>query len=106
MFKHLASTLVLAAALLTGGPALLGTGVAVAQACLSPSEARTAVQSRQVISLSQIRGKISREAGGEVVSAQLCTTGGQYVYLVNVLSSGGEVKRLTVDAGDGSILSY
>ena len=65
------------------------------------------MQNRQAISLSQIRGKISQQAGGEVVSAQLCTAdSGQYVYLVNVLSRGGEVKRLTVDAGSGNILNY
>jgi hypothetical protein len=106
MFRQFLSVVALCGAFLAGGPVDLGPGIAEAQSCLSPSEARSAVQSRQVVSLSQIRGKISKEAGGEVVSAQLCTTGGQYVYLVNVLSRGGEVKRLTVDAGSGNILGY
>jgi uncharacterized membrane protein YkoI len=105
MLKNLLKAAVFCGLVFGSGAAF--TVPAAAQSCLSPAEARAAVQSRQAIPLSQIRGKISREAGGEVVSAQLCTAnGGQYVYLVNVLSRGGEVKRLTVDAGSGNILGY
>lgn len=103
MFKHILLAALFSGFLCIGAP-ILGPGVANAQSCLSPAQAREAVQQGQVVPLSRLRGRITQEAGGEVVSAQLCQAGGQYVYLVNVLSAAGEVRRLTVNAGNGSIL--
>lgn len=103
MLKHLLLTALFGGFLCLGAP-IIGPGVANAQSCLSPAQAREAVQQGQVVPLSQLRGRITQEAGGEVVSAQLCQAGGEYVYLVNVLSAAGEVKRLTVSAGNGNIL--
>jgi len=103
MFKHILLAAIFGGFLCIGAP-IMGPGVANAQSCLSPSQAREAVQAGQVVPLSQLRGRIMQDAGGEVVSAQLCQANGQYVYLVNVLSAAGEVKRLTVNAGNGSIL--
>ncbi len=69
-------------------------GTALAQGCLSQSEARQAVQNGEAISLSQVRGSLP----GDVVSAQLCRGGGGLVYVVNVLGAGGKVQRITIDA--------
>lgn len=80
-------------------------GSARAAGCLSSSEARAAVQSGKALALSQLLGGIRSAAGGEIVPPpQLCDQGGRLVYIVNVLS-GGKVKKLTVDARSGSILS-
>lgn len=78
--------------LLSGLPSL-------ADGCLSQGEARQAVQSGQAVTFSQLRGGIP----GEVLSAQLCNSGGRLVYLVNVLVDGGQVKRLRVDAQSGAV---
>ncbi|MCX5512109.1 hypothetical protein C3941_08565 [Kaistia algarum] len=72
---------------------------AFADGCLSQSEARQAVQSGQAVSLSQLRSGIP----GEVLSAQLCRSGGGLVYVVSVLADGGAVKRLRVDAQSGAV---
>lgn len=73
----------------------LGTPAARAQSCLSADAARNALQTGQVVPLSQLRGQIV----GEIVGmAQLCMSGGRYVYIVNVLSRSGQVTRLTLDA--------
>ena len=79
---------------------LLATALpAGADGCLSQGEARQAVQSGQAVSLSRLRGGIP----GEVLSAQLCRSGGALVYVVSVLGDGGQVRRLTVDAMSGAV---
>lgn len=83
----------------TVGLFLAGAGGALAQGCLSQGEARQAVQSGEAVSLSQLRGRID----GDVVSAQLCRSGGGLVYVVSVLGHDGGVKRLQVDARSGAI---
>ncbi|MTH98930.1 hypothetical protein E1297_23280 [Roseibium sp. RKSG952] len=72
--------------------ALLLTAPANA-ACLSQSEARQAVASGQARSL----GSVQRQAGGEIVKAQLCREGGRYVYRLQVLQ-GGKVTTKVVNA--------
>jgi hypothetical protein len=80
---------------------------AYADGCLSPGEARAAAQSGEIVPLSRIIGQIRAAANGEILPPpQLCNIGGHYVYLVNVLTRGGQVTRLTVDASSGSILDY
>jgi uncharacterized membrane protein YkoI len=78
-----------------------------AQGCLSASEARAAAASGKVVPLSQLLGEIGAAAGGQVLpTPQLCSVGGRYVYLVNVLSSRNQVTRLTIDASSGAILGH
>jgi uncharacterized membrane protein YkoI len=78
---------------------------AYAAGCLSARDARAAVQSGQASPLSKMLSRIRSAAGGEIVPPpQLCEQGGRLVYIVNVLSPGGQVTRLTVDAVSGSIL--
>lgn len=103
MIRDAVSALALAAALSLGGPASLGTGPALAQACLSQSDTRAAVESGQVIALSSVLGQIRDSVGGEILSSPaLCTVGGRLVYLVNVLVN-GQVTRLQIDAQTGAI---
>ncbi|MCP4381845.1 MAG: PepSY domain-containing protein [Hyphomicrobiales bacterium] len=76
-----------------------------AAGCLSSRDARAAVQSGQALPLSKMLGRIRSTAGGEILPPpKLCDRGGRLVYMVNVLSPGGQVKKLTVDASNGSIL--
>src|ERR1700692_533373 len=57
--------------------------------CLSPREARAAVQSGQGGPLSSVLGQIRRAAGGQIVSAPtLCNMDGRLVYSLDVLSGG------------------
>jgi uncharacterized membrane protein YkoI len=92
--------------LLLGASGLLVPGSpAVAADCLSSSEARSAAAAGQVVPLSQILGEIRAAARGDILpTPELCKAGGRFVYLVKVLSPGGQVTRLTVDAASGAIL--
>jgi uncharacterized membrane protein YkoI len=105
MFRRILIFLALGA-LLSVNPFGIGAN-AYADGCLSPSEARSAAQSGQIVPLSRIIGQIRAAANGEILPPpQLCNIGGRYVYLVNVLTRGGQVTRLTVDASSGNILGY
>jgi len=103
MFKRILIFLALGALVSVSsfGPA----SSAFADGCLSPGEARAAAQSGEIVPLSRIIGQIRAAADGEILPPpQLCNVGGRFVYLVNVLTRGGQVTRLTVDASSGSIL--
>ncbi|MFI5409881.1 PepSY domain-containing protein [Kaistia sp. UC242_56] len=102
MSKNFIAILFLAAMFVWFGSPEYGPSAAYGDTCLSQGEARQAVQNGDAISLSEIRGSLAD--GGEVVSAQLCRAGNRLVYIVNVLGSGGEVKRVRVDARSGSIM--
>jgi hypothetical protein len=78
---------------------------AFAQTCLGSGDARSAAQAARVVPLSQIRQRIGQAAGGEVVSAQLCQQGQRYVYIVNVLTRAGIVRRFVVDAMTGVVIN-
>lgn len=85
--------------------ALLGAVLAVSAtsgaeaACLSQSEARTAVSSGEARPLGSIAGAVS----GEIVRADLCREGGRLVYVLSVLT-GGRVANMVVDARSGRLL--
>lgn len=68
-------------------------------ACLSQSEARTAVSSGEARPLGSIAGAVS----GEIVRADLCREGGRLVYVLSVLT-GGRVANMVVDARSGRLL--
>lgn len=100
MFRQNIHILALAAALAV--PAATGAGAAD---CLSPNQARAAAQQGEVMPMSSLIGDIKAAAGGEILPpAQLCQSGGRYVYIVNVLKPNGQVKKITVDAASGNIV--
>jgi hypothetical protein len=78
--------------------ATAGTGIAQAQCPLSERESREALSSGRVDRLPSVL----RRAGlsmGEVVSADLCSSGGGYVYRVKLLAPGGRLREITLPAG-------
>jgi uncharacterized membrane protein YkoI len=80
----------------------LMTGAATAD-CLSRSEARTVLESGQVVSLAQIRGQIAAAVGGSIIGAELCQDGSGYYYEVTV-QIGNSIRRLRVDGATGAII--
>jgi uncharacterized membrane protein YkoI len=104
--RQLLRALILAVGILTlgsGGP----RASAAAQGCLSTSQARDAVSNGLVVALSKVIGQVRSVAGGEVLpSPKLCLMNGRYMYLINVLTGGGKVMNVVVDASSGSIVSY
>jgi hypothetical protein len=107
MMRKLSLAVMLGVAVMLAGPAGLGLAPAAAQGCLSAGDARAAVQSGDVVPLSRVLGQIRAAGGGEVLpTPQLCNIGGRLVYMVNVLTRTGAIKRLVVDARSGNISGY
>lgn len=77
-----------------------GAGVAAAQ-CLSPDEARQVVGSGSIVPLGRIVQQM-RDRGADVTDARLCRQGSRYVYELTVVSRGGGVRRVTIDAHSGT----
>lgn len=81
--------------------AVLAIPADAAAACLSPSEARQAIAAGEAVRL----GDVARRVGGEILDARLCEAGGRLVYQLAVMTSGGNVERITVDARSGRVLN-
>ena len=72
--------------------------------CLSRAEQRAAIAEKVVIPLGAVRRMISRRTGGELVRARLCHDSGRLIYLLTVLARDGKVRRVTVDATNGTVI--
>lgn len=88
-----AGALLLALGLLTAAPA--------AAECLSAQQARQAVASGDAVRL----GAVARRVRGDIVNAQLCRQGGRLVYRLAVMTAGGSVATVVIDARTGQPLN-
>lgn len=84
----------IAAALMAAMP------VPASAACLSPREARDAVASGEAMRLS----RVARVVEGEVLDAQLCEDNGGLVYRLTVMTPGGRIATVVVDARTGTVM--
>ena len=73
--------------------------------CLSRAEQRTAIKDGVAISLASVRRAVSARVGGELVRARLCHESERLIYLLTVLARDGKVRRVTVDATNGTVIS-
>ncbi|WP_181704152.1 PepSY domain-containing protein [Chthonobacter albigriseus] len=69
-------------------------------ACLSAREALRAIASGEAMRLSAI----ARAVDGDIVNAELCEAGGGLVYRLAVMTGGGRIVTVVVDARTGEIL--
>ena len=74
------------------------------QHCLSRAEQRAAIASGEAISLAAARQILRQRMGGELVRARLCHDSNRLIYLLTVLSRDGKVRRVTVDATNGTVI--
>jgi uncharacterized membrane protein YkoI len=98
------------ALLLLGFVAVTATPAAAAnhprRACLTKAEQRAAVASHRAISLGRaIRFAHRRGYRGEALRARLCHRGERLVYVLTLLARNGKVRRVTVDAANGRVIS-
>jgi uncharacterized membrane protein YkoI len=76
------------------------------RACLSKAEQRAAVASHRAISLGRaIRSAHRHGYRGEVLRARLCHRSERLAYVLTLLPRNGKVRRVTVDAANGRIIS-
>ena len=66
--------------------------------------ARDALSRGEILPFSRILAVIEREVDGRVIEIDLDRAGGRYVYEVEVLSPGGRLVELSLDAATGAVL--
>lgn len=77
----------------------------LAQSCLSASQTRQVISNGEIVSLSSVRSAVRARGYNEISSANVCQSGGRYVYTVIASTASGASARITVDGVTGSILS-
>jgi uncharacterized membrane protein YkoI len=73
--------------------------------CLSRAEQRAAIATGEAIPLAAARRMLRQRTGGELVRARLCHDASRLIYLLTVLARDGKVRRVTVDATNGTVIS-
>jgi uncharacterized membrane protein YkoI len=73
--------------------------------CLSRNEQRAAIADGRAVQLSTARHALRLKLPGELVKARLCQQADHLIYLLTVLPRDGKVRRVTVDAANGTVLS-
>ena len=84
--------------------ALLLSPAAAQDRCLTRAEQRAAITARQAIPLAAVRRILRQHMAGELVRARLCQESGRLIYMLTVLSRDGRVRRVTVDATNGTVI--
>src|SRR5262245_10887025 len=74
------------------------------QHCLSRAEQRAAIESGEAIPLAAARRILRQRLGGELVRARLCHESNRLIYLLTVLTREGKVRRVTLDATNGTVI--
>ena len=81
---------------------MLTAAAAPAQAgCVPWKSAGALISKNSLISGSALYRMVQSKTGGKVISANLCESGGKFVYKVVVLGKKGDSINLTVDARTG-----
>ncbi len=98
------------ALILFGFVAVTATSAAAAEhsrhMCLTKAEQRVEVASRRAISLGRaIRYARRHGYHGEALRARLCHRGERLVYVLTLLARNGKVRRVSVDAANGRVIS-
>jgi uncharacterized membrane protein YkoI len=73
--------------------------------CLSRNEQREAIKDGRAVSLAMAMHASRNRAPGELVRARLCLESGRLIYRLTVLPRDGKVRRTTVDASNGTVVT-
>lgn len=77
----------------------VATPVMAAGNCLDPASVQAALASGRIAPLSTVLADAGLGRGYKVVSADVCEENGQLMYVVAVLASNGEAKKVVLPAG-------
>ncbi len=83
-------------------------GVPAAQAetvCFSAEDTRDHVSRQGLIPLSDVVRSARGAGQADLISARLCETSGNMVYMIAMLGRDGRLMRLTVDARTGELIN-
>src|SRR5262245_4889569 len=73
--------------------------------CLSRNEQRAAIKDGRAVPLAAALRSARSRVPGELVRARLCQEAGRLIYRLTVLARDGKVRRTTVDASNGTVVS-
>jgi len=88
--------------------AICGGGTVPAAAetsCFSAEETRDHVQKLGLVALHDVVRSARGAGHADLISARLCETDGNMVYMITMLGREGKVMRLTVDARTGNLIN-
>jgi uncharacterized membrane protein YkoI len=74
--------------------------------CFSPGETHEQVQRHGLIPLNDVVRSARGVGRSDLISARLCETSGNLVYMIAMLGRDGKVQRLTVDARSGDVINH
>ncbi len=73
--------------------------------CLTRDQQRTALTERRAVPLAAAQKAARARVSGEIVRARLCQEPERLIYRLTVLPRDGKVRRVTVDAKSGAVVS-
>ena len=73
--------------------------------CLTRDQQRAAITERRAVPLATVRTSVRAKVPGEMVRARLCQEPERLIYLLTVLPRDGKVRRVTVDAKSGTVVT-
>ena len=75
------------------------------QTCFSAEDTREHVAKHGLIALSDVVRSARGTGTADLISARLCETNGNMVYMIAMLGRDGKVVRMTVDARSGTLIN-
>jgi uncharacterized membrane protein YkoI len=79
---------------------------AAEQTCLSVEDTRSSVQQHGLVSLHEVIRSVQSANPADLISARLCETNGNMVYMIALLGKNGRVMRMTIDARTGEVINH
>jgi uncharacterized membrane protein YkoI len=73
--------------------------------CLTRDQQRAAITERRAVPLATVRKSVRARVPGEMVRARLCQEPERLIYLLTVLPRDGKVRRVIVDAKNGTVVN-
>jgi len=73
--------------------------------CFSAEDTRDHVVKHGLIALPDVVRSARGAAQADLISARLCETDGNMVYMIAMLERGGKVARITLDARTGELIN-
>lgn len=80
--------------------------VAAEQTCFSAEDTREHVIKHGLVPLQDIVRSARNSEHSDLISARLCETSGNMVYIIATLGRNGRVMRMTVDARTGNVINH
>jgi uncharacterized membrane protein YkoI len=96
---------VVACLIVSGVAAGVSAGAANA-ACFTADEVREHVEKHSLVPLNDVVRAARGGVQADLISARLCETAGNLVYMIGMLGRDGKLMRLTVDARTGDVINF